>query len=401
MAAGLSHWQLGKFDLYHVNPPLVRMVAAVPVLWADPKIDWSQYSDAPGRARSSPSAATSSATTANARSGFSPGRAGPASRSACSGGYVCFRWARELYGDWSGLLALTLWCFEPNILANGQLITPDMGATALGVTAGYCFWKWLKQPRLAACRPRRGGVGAGGTDQNDLDPPVRPLADAVAHLEAARMAPDARPLLAGAGPSTGSDACLSHFISSTRLTASRDAFTRLGQLPVRERKPGRPAGGAVGAGRQPLRRHLAGYAAGPGPAELPAGHRRAEARLRVALQFLPARRVAQAGLVVLLPVRADDQGSAGRLAAGVAGGVPRPDPARLRRPLARRDRRAGAGGRGAGVRQFADGLQPPFALRLADLSVSVRLDEQGGAGVREEGTRGGVARRRRPWPGPW
>ena len=62
------------------------------------------------------------------------------------GGYVCFRWARELYGDWSGLLALTLWCFYPTILANGQMITPDMGATALGLTAVYVFWKWLNRP---------------------------------------------------------------------------------------------------------------------------------------------------------------------------------------------------------------------------------------------------------------
>jgi 4-amino-4-deoxy-L-arabinose transferase-like glycosyltransferase len=146
MAAGLSHWKLGRFDLYHVNPPLVRMVAVVQVLFAEPKYDWSQYSDAPG-----------------ARTEFGIGRQfitdnGERSfwfftwaRWACIpfsllGGYVCFRWARELYGDGSGLLALTLWCFGPYILANGQLITPDMGATALGVTAGYLFWKWLKQP---------------------------------------------------------------------------------------------------------------------------------------------------------------------------------------------------------------------------------------------------------------
>jgi hypothetical protein len=147
MAAGLSHWKLGRFDLYHVNPPLVRMVAVVPVLWAQPKYDWSQYSDDPG-----------------ARSEFGIGRQfitdnGERSfwfftwaRWACIpfsllGGYICYRWARELYGEWSALLALTLWCFGPNILANGQLITPDMGATALGVTAGYLFWKWLKEPR--------------------------------------------------------------------------------------------------------------------------------------------------------------------------------------------------------------------------------------------------------------
>ncbi len=146
MIAGISHWRLGRFDLYHVNPPLVRMVAVIPVLCADPKTDWSDYSDEPG-----------------ARSEFGLGRQfitdnGPRSfwfftwaRWACIpfsllGGYVCYRWARELYGDWSGLLALTLWCFDPYMLANGQLITPDMGATALGVTAAYLFWKWLKRP---------------------------------------------------------------------------------------------------------------------------------------------------------------------------------------------------------------------------------------------------------------
>ena len=48
MAAGLSHWQLGRFDLYHVNPPLVRSVAVIPILFVEPKTDWSQYSDAPG-----------------------------------------------------------------------------------------------------------------------------------------------------------------------------------------------------------------------------------------------------------------------------------------------------------------------------------------------------------------
>ena len=146
LAAGLSHWQLGRFDLYHVNPPLVRMVAALPVLLAQPKTDWSQYSDAPG-----------------ARSEFGIGRdfiTANGERSfwlftwarwavipfSLLGGYVCFRWARELYGDWPGLLALTLWCFEPNVLANAQMITPDTGATALGLTAAYVFWKWLRRP---------------------------------------------------------------------------------------------------------------------------------------------------------------------------------------------------------------------------------------------------------------
>lgn len=31
LVAGISHWEFGTFELYPVNPPLVRMAAALPV----------------------------------------------------------------------------------------------------------------------------------------------------------------------------------------------------------------------------------------------------------------------------------------------------------------------------------------------------------------------------------
>lgn len=49
----------------------------------------------------------------------------------------------------AGLLALVMWCCSPNILAHAQLITPDLGATALGVAAYYTFWRWLENPGWA------------------------------------------------------------------------------------------------------------------------------------------------------------------------------------------------------------------------------------------------------------
>jgi 4-amino-4-deoxy-L-arabinose transferase-like glycosyltransferase len=63
------------------------------------------------------------------------------------GVYVCYRWARELYGPLAGLLVLGLWYFSANIIAQAQLVTPDAGATALGVAAAYCLWRWLRRPR--------------------------------------------------------------------------------------------------------------------------------------------------------------------------------------------------------------------------------------------------------------
>ena len=50
LASGVSHWFFMKFDLYRVNPPLVRAAAALPVLGKfdrNNKTDWFRYSERP------------------------------------------------------------------------------------------------------------------------------------------------------------------------------------------------------------------------------------------------------------------------------------------------------------------------------------------------------------------
>src|SRR5215210_2576456 len=48
LVAGISYWQKGQFDLYKVNPHLVRLVALLPLLWEQPEIAWDLYNPAPG-----------------------------------------------------------------------------------------------------------------------------------------------------------------------------------------------------------------------------------------------------------------------------------------------------------------------------------------------------------------
>jgi len=146
LPAGISHWRFGRFDLYRVNPPLVRMVAVLPVLAARPKTDWSGFQQAPG-ARPEWAAGRALIEANGQRSFwlFTLARWGCLPFSLL-GGYLCFRWARDLYGSLAGILALTLWSFSPNIIAHGQMITPDVGATTLGLAACYAFWHWLKGP---------------------------------------------------------------------------------------------------------------------------------------------------------------------------------------------------------------------------------------------------------------
>src|SRR4051794_39400286 len=40
LPAGLYHWQTGRFELYRVNPPLVRLIATWPLSLRAPSIDW-------------------------------------------------------------------------------------------------------------------------------------------------------------------------------------------------------------------------------------------------------------------------------------------------------------------------------------------------------------------------
>lgn len=147
LAAGLRQWEQGRFDLYSVNPPLARYVGALPVLFMPHEVDWSQVTETPG---SRPEFATgylfTSANGANAM------RLYVAGRWACVifgivGALVCFAWSRELFGSSiSGLIAMSVWCLEPTLLAHAELITPDCAGAACGLAASWLFWRWLIAP---------------------------------------------------------------------------------------------------------------------------------------------------------------------------------------------------------------------------------------------------------------
>ncbi len=157
LVAGLKHWQTGTFEMYRVNPPLVRMAATVPVLLANPSTNATSCYEF--RSGSRPELA--------ARAEFIAANGGRViyfhtlARWACIpfslfGGCICFCWARELFGDAAGVLALAFWSLSPNVIAHAQMITPDAGAATLGLSAAYAFWRWLAQPTwrravLAGC----------------------------------------------------------------------------------------------------------------------------------------------------------------------------------------------------------------------------------------------------------
>ena len=154
LPGGLANWQTGRLDVVINNPPHVGLVAAIPLVLAGEKTSATAFS----------------------RRAHSIGRefirtSGPHAfwlftlgRWACIpfslvGAVACFAWACALYGPRSGLVAAALWCFSPNILAQGQLVSHDVPAASLGVLSTFCFWRWLQAPSWR--RTAVAGLGLG------------------------------------------------------------------------------------------------------------------------------------------------------------------------------------------------------------------------------------------------
>jgi hypothetical protein len=142
LPSGIYHWKYGRFALANVNPPLVRLVAALPVMAVGAAFDWR-------RAGGDESNFFSLGQAFIAANGERAMWLYTLGRWACIpfslvGGWVAWRWASELYGARAGLLALVLWCVCPNILGHGQLLTPDVAAASLGLAAAWRFWHWQR-----------------------------------------------------------------------------------------------------------------------------------------------------------------------------------------------------------------------------------------------------------------
>ncbi|MCG6157241.1 ArnT family glycosyltransferase [Rubinisphaera margarita] len=146
LAAGVSHWEFGRFELYRVNPPLVRMVAAIPTVLLGYEEDWSSYNDYPG-SRCVFYVGPDFMWANGYRSLWLTTYGRWACIPFCLVGIcVCYRWSRELYGPMAGLLSMSLWAFSPSMIAHGSFFTPDAHAASMGLLAAYLFWKWLKEP---------------------------------------------------------------------------------------------------------------------------------------------------------------------------------------------------------------------------------------------------------------
>lgn len=148
LPAGITYWEKGSFRLYHHNPPLVKLLAALPVVASGEYVTQPAYTPPGWGPLPNKAAFAHDFAQLNAKSYFELFSRARLLMPLFSvlGGLVVFSWSRRLFGTGAGLFSLLLWALCPNVLAHCRLITTDMGATAVGVLATYVFWLYLQRP---------------------------------------------------------------------------------------------------------------------------------------------------------------------------------------------------------------------------------------------------------------
>jgi 4-amino-4-deoxy-L-arabinose transferase-like glycosyltransferase len=144
--AGYMMWHSGDYGLNPEHPPLVKLVATLPLLpeklWVPPLQQRWFKSEAYRDGRD-----------------FMEQNDGPKHRLlfhmrlaagvfAVGLSVAVFLMGSKLFGESAGLLALLLVVFEPNVLANSDLVTTDMGVACFFLATIYCFYRYARQPSV-------------------------------------------------------------------------------------------------------------------------------------------------------------------------------------------------------------------------------------------------------------
>ncbi len=148
--AGYQHWTARDFGVNPEHPPLVKLVATLPLLAMKikppnpPRFFFLQEQYAGG----------GQMLTENENYRLLTPARKSASLFTFALAILVFVAGWEMFSPQVGLLALALFTFEPNILAHGSLVTMDMGVACCIFAAVFAFYRYLKQPdwlRLALC----------------------------------------------------------------------------------------------------------------------------------------------------------------------------------------------------------------------------------------------------------
>lgn len=147
LAAGYSYLVQKDFRLNREHPPLLKQIAAIPLVLLGNRVD--RPFDTSAWDRGDQWAMGQELLYFNqvpADRTLFLGRLGTMLLSLVLGLYL-FKWTHELFGTGAAILTLILYAFAPNVIAHSRYITTDMAMTAFFFITIYYFYKYLKSAR--------------------------------------------------------------------------------------------------------------------------------------------------------------------------------------------------------------------------------------------------------------
>src|SRR5437879_5439676 len=142
MFAGYMSLKHHDFGLNPEHPPLVKMIAAIPLQGMhlrEPQLQ-NRYFKTEAYLSGRDLIFQNDFETIIFRARMS------ASIFALMTALLAFLTAREMFGTGAGFLTLLLVVFEPNFLAHGALVTTDTGAAFGLLASSYAFYRYVKSP---------------------------------------------------------------------------------------------------------------------------------------------------------------------------------------------------------------------------------------------------------------
>ena len=146
LPAGLLHLKYNEFSTCIINPPLVRMYAAIPVSLLDYQERWRCYDPSP-LSRSERALGYDFIVT----NGRKTDTYYYLARLMClifpvGTAILAFHWAKERWGKYSGYLSAFLCMSSPYILGHGTLMTTEVASASSALLVMFLFSKWIDHP---------------------------------------------------------------------------------------------------------------------------------------------------------------------------------------------------------------------------------------------------------------
>lgn len=143
LAAGYSYLTTGDFRLNVEHPPLLKELAALPLLPLDLSFPWGPLWEQAeewnlGRIFVHENRVSNDTLLFLARL--------PILGLSLLLGWTIFIWGRRLFGARGALLGLALYVLDPNVVAHSGLVTTDLGITLFIFLTIHALWRWSDRP---------------------------------------------------------------------------------------------------------------------------------------------------------------------------------------------------------------------------------------------------------------